>query len=77
LNDRLFGLLPLVKLDGEAMFEADTIKLFKAMSTPVSRYRNRNGYNLPTCGEMIWNYRMAISSMENCKSITSFTTSKQ
>ncbi len=25
-------------------------------STPVSRYRNLNGYNLPTYGEMIWHY---------------------
>lgn len=25
-------------------------------STPVSQYRNLNGYNLPTYGEMIWHY---------------------
>lgn len=25
-------------------------------STPVSNYRNLNGYNLPTYGEMIWHY---------------------
>ncbi|PDW03490.1 DUF6544 family protein [Candidatus Viridilinea mediisalina] len=25
-------------------------------STPVSRYRTLNGYNLPTYGEMIWHY---------------------
>ena len=25
-------------------------------STPVSRYRDLNGYNLPTYGEMIWHY---------------------
>ena len=121
MNVRLFGLLPLVKVDGEAMFEADTVTLFNDMcllapatlidrritwqsidgltvkgsfanqgvtvsallhfndegqlvnfishdrwdvsamkqypfSTPVSRYRHLNGYNLPTYGEMIWHY---------------------
>jgi hypothetical protein len=25
-------------------------------STPVSNYRNINGYNLPTYGEAIWHY---------------------
>lgn len=121
MNVRLFGLLPLVKVDGEAMFEADTVTMFNDMclmapatlidqriawqtiddltvkatftnqgvavsallhfngegqlvnfishdrwdvsamkqypfSTPVSRYHNLNGYNLPTYGEMIWHY---------------------
>jgi hypothetical protein len=121
MNVRLFGLLPLVKVDGTAMFEADTVTMFNDMclmapatlidqritwqtvddltvkgtftnqgvtisamlhfnkegqlvnfvsndrwdvsamkqypfSTPVSRYRNLNGYNLPTYGEMIWHY---------------------
>ncbi len=121
MNVRLFGLLPLVKVDGAVMFEADTVTMFNDMclmapatlldpritwqtvddltvkgtftnqgvtisavlyfndegqlvnfishdrwdvsamkqypfSTPVSRYRNLNGYNLPTCGEMIWHY---------------------
>jgi len=121
MNVRLFGLLPLAKVDGEVMFEADTVTMFNDMSllapatlidkriswqsiddltakgtftnqgvtisamlhfndegqlvnfvsndrwdvsamkqypfsTPVSRYRNLNGYNLPTYGEMIWHY---------------------
>jgi len=121
MNVSLFGLLPLVKVDGEAMFEADTVTMFNDMclmapatlidrritwqtiddltvkgtftnqgvtvsamlhfneagqlvnfisndrwdvsamkqypfSTPVSCYRNLNGYNLPTYGEMIWHY---------------------
>lgn len=121
MNVRLFGLFPLVKADGEAMFEADTVTLFNDMclmapatlideritwrsiddltveatfsnqgvtisawlyfnddgqlvnfvshdrwdvsdmkqypfSTPVSRYRQLNGYNLPTYGEAIWHY---------------------
>ena len=121
MNVRLFGLLPLVKVDGEVMFEADTVTMFNDMclmapatlidkritwqtmddltvkgtftnqgvtisamlyfnnegqlinfvsndrwdvsamkqypfSTPVSRYRNLNGCNLPTYGEMIWHY---------------------
>jgi hypothetical protein len=121
MDVRLFGLLPLVKVDGEAMFEADTVTLFNDMclmapatlidkritwqtlddltvkgtftnqgvtisallhfndegqlvdfvshdrwdvsameqypfSTPLSRYRNLNGYNLPTYGEAIWHY---------------------
>ncbi|MCE7859510.1 MAG: hypothetical protein DYG86_06950 [Chloroflexi bacterium CFX2] len=121
MNVRLFGLLPLVQVGGEAMFEADTVTQFNDMclmapatlidpritwetiddltakgtftnqgvtisamlhfnaegqlvnfvshdrwdvsamkqypfSTPVSRYRNLNGYNLPTYGEMIWHY---------------------
>jgi hypothetical protein len=121
MDVRLFGLLPLVKVDGAAMFEADTVTLFNDMcllapaalidkritwqsideltvqgtfanqgvtisamlyfndegqlvnfishdrwdvsdmkqypwSTPVSRYRNLNGANLPTYGEAIWHY---------------------
>lgn len=121
MNVRLFGLLSLVKVDGAAMFEADTVTLFNDMcllapaalidqritwqsideltvqgtftnqgvtvsamlyfndegqlvnfvsydrwdvsamkqypwSTPVSRYRNLNGYSLPTYGEAIWHY---------------------
>lgn len=121
MNVRLFGLLPLVKVDGAVMFEADTVTMFNDMclmapatlidqritwqaiddltvkgtftnqgvtisailyfnkegqlvnfvsndrwevsamkqypfSTPVSRYRNLNGYYLPTYGEMIWHY---------------------
>lgn len=121
MNVRLFGLLPLVKVGGAVMFEADTVTMFNDMclmapatlidqritwqtvddltvkgtftnqgvtvsamlffneagqlvnfisndrwevsamkqypfSTPVSRYRNLNGYNLPTYGEMIWHY---------------------
>ena len=121
MNVRLFGLLPLVKVDGATMFEADTVTLFNDMcllapadlidqritwqsiddltvkgtftnqgvtvsamlyfndegqlvnfishdrwdvsdmkqypwSTPVSRYRNLNGTNLPTYGEAIWHY---------------------
>lgn len=121
MDVRLFGLLPLVKVDGAAMFEADTVTLFNDMcllapaalidkritwqsiddltvqgtfanqgvtisamlyfndegqlinfishdrwdvsdmkqypwSTPVSQYRNLNGYNLPTYGEAIWHY---------------------
>lgn len=121
MNVRLFGLLPLVKVGGEVMFEADTVTQFNDMclmapatlidpritwetiddltvkgtftnqgvtisamlhfnaegqlvnfvshdrwdvssmkqypfSTPVSQYRNLNGYNLPTYGEAIWHY---------------------
>ena len=121
MNVRLFGLLPLVKVDGAVMFEADTVTMFNDMclmapatlidqritwqtvddltvkgtftnqgvtisavlhfndegqlvnfishdrwdvsamqqypfSTPLSRYRNLNGYNLPTYGEAIWHY---------------------
>jgi hypothetical protein len=118
MDVRLFGLLPLVKVD---VFEADTVTMFNDMcllapatlidpritwqtvddltakgtftnqgvtisamlhfnaegqlvnfashdrrdvsamkqhpwSTPVSHYRNLNGYNLPTYGEAIWHY---------------------
>ena len=121
MDIRLFGLFPVVKVDGEVMFEADTVTMFNDMclmapatlidqritwqeiddltvkgtftnqgttisamlyfneegqlinfvsndrwevsamkqypfSTPVSEYRNINGYNLPTYGEIIWHY---------------------
>lgn len=121
MDIRLFGLLPVVKVDGAVMFEADTVTMFNDMclmapatlidqritwqavddltvkgiftnqgttisamlhfneegqlvnfvsndrwdvstmkqypfSTPVSRYRNINGYNLATYGEIIWHY---------------------
>ena len=121
MDVRLFGLLPVVKVGGEVMLEADTVTLFNDMcllapatlidkritwqtmddltvrgtftnqgvtisamlyfnnegqlvnfisndrwdvsamkqypfSTPVSQYRNLNGYTLPTYGEAIWHY---------------------
>ncbi len=121
MEDGCVELLPLVKVEGAAMFEADTVTMFNDMclmapatlidkritwqtiddltvaetftnqsvtisavlhfnderqlvscvsndhwdvsamklypfSTPVSQYRNLNGHNLPTCGEMIWHY---------------------
>jgi hypothetical protein len=48
----------LINFVSDDRFYSPTGKTYEKVrwSTPVSNYKNTNGYNLPTYGEAVWNF---------------------